>query len=207
MDESAVKNMLLEQWGVSRETVDKLSWFTKRVIEENARQNLISPKTETSIWHRHILDSMQLLSHASTQGHWVDLGSGAGFPGLVLGIARPGQQITLIETRRMRIAFLQSVVDALGLKNVSVQGCDIARANVVDADIITARAFAPLPKLFSQAAHLASAKTVWVLPKGISAKAEVVAAQEIWHGVFHVKQSLTNPEAGIVIATEVKPKK
>lgn len=163
-----------------------------------------------SLWARHIVDSAQLLPLAepASDGVWIDLGSGAGFPGLIVALLDSERQIVLVEERRLRIAYLKDMVDALGLGDrIRVVGAKVERAgNLRPAAVISARAFAPLPRLFELAAPLSTEKTLWLLPKGRNAQSELDDARKTWHGVFHVKQSVTDPEASIIVAHNVRRK-
>ncbi|MBA4049131.1 MAG: 16S rRNA (guanine(527)-N(7))-methyltransferase RsmG [Sphingomonas sp.] len=201
MSDAAARAWVRERFGVSRET--QLAVLADLVVAEAERQNLVSAATLDAFWHRHILDSAQLLRFADDScGHWVDIGSGAGFPGLVIAILTD-RPVTLVEPRRRRADFLALAVQQLGLaERVVVEVCRVEQVAGVAA-VISARAVASLPKLLGAAAHLSTAKTRWLLPKGRSAREEVAAAQRSWHGMFHVEQSLTDPESLIVIVEKV----
>jgi len=104
---------------VSRETAEKLDGYAALLLEENARQNLISKSSVSDLWSRHIVDSLQLLDHAPANARWLDIGSGPGLPGMVLAIAGV-REITLVEPRRLRTDFLERCCSALQLTNVKV---------------------------------------------------------------------------------------
>ena len=209
MNESEAKAWLTDVWGVSRETFDRLDAFRALVIEEASRQNLISANSIPAIWTRHIVDSAQLLIHATPRGlednqsrNWLDLGTGAGFPGMVIAIMRDAP-ITLVESRRKRIDFLVEAMEALDLPHVSVFGGRLELLEPESFSVISARAFAPLPKLFQLAHRFSTADTRWLLPKGQRAREEVDMAELDWSGVFHVEQSLTEAESTIIVARKV----
>jgi 16S rRNA (guanine527-N7)-methyltransferase len=208
MTEDEAQVWLAEQHWWDGDAGDRLRVFVTLLLEEADRQNLISASSRAAIWARHIVDSAQLLRFVPEQahGHWVDLGSGAGLPGLVIACLRAAP-ITMIEARPLRVAFLQRCCDALGLAHAKVL-CDKAeRVTLPDpAAIISARAFAPLDRLLGSAAHLADSSTVWLLPKGRSAQKELVIARRDWQASFHVEQSLTDPESAIVILNQVSRK-
>ena len=190
---------------VSRETLDKLQTFEALLEEENGRQNLVSASTLDHLWGRHILDSAQLVRFEPRQGaSWADVGSGAGLPGVVVACIVDGP-VTLIEPRRLRAEFLHKVCESLGL-NAKVRAGKAERAEG-KYDVITARAVAKLPQLLEISAHLSTTKTVWVLPKGRGAAAELVEAQQAWQGAFHVEPSVTDAESYIVVATGVRARK
>jgi len=190
---------------VSRETIERLHAYSAYLREENSRQNLVSSSTLDHLWTRHILDSAQLLRFEPfPEAAWCDIGSGAGLPGIVVACLADGP-VTLVEPRRLRAEFLHRVADSLKLDVVVVQAK--AERAVGSFDIITARAVANLAQLLKISAHLSTRKTVWALPKGRTAQDELVEARRSWQGAFHVEQSLTDIEAGIVIATDVRAKR
>lgn len=201
MTEDEARGWIREHFGVPRETL--LARFVKIVAAEAPRQNLVSAATLPQIWRRHIVDSAQLLRLMPTnEGDWFDIGTGAGFPGLVVALLRDSPMV-LVEPRRKRADFLGRCVAELGLESrVAVRA---ARAEQVsgEATVISARAVAALPELLAATVHLSTKKTRWILPKGKSAREEVASAQATWHGVFHVEQSLTDPESLIILAEKV----
>jgi len=187
---------------VSRETLIKLDRFAELLLDENQRQNLIAPKSVSELWSRHILDGAQLLGLAEREGAWLDIGTGPGLPGLVIAILG-GRSMTLNEPRKLRADFLRRVVGDLGLADVQVAECKVERLTG-KFDIITARAVAPLGRLFGMACHLAHSETKWVLPKGERAQSELDEAREAWQGVFRLVPSQTHPASAIVIAEGVE---
>jgi 16S rRNA (guanine527-N7)-methyltransferase len=206
--EEEAQALLREELGVSRETFEKLDAFRARVVAESGNQNLVSAATIPHIWARHFVDSAQLLLH--TQGSndaWLDLGTGAGFPGVVIAILRPETPVIFVESRRKRIDFLAESVEILGLNNVRLEGRRLELVESVPVSVITGRAFAPLPRLFELAHRFSTEKTLWVLPKGRSATEELETARASWQGTFHVKQSITDAEAAIIVATGVRRRK
>ena len=187
---------------VPRETFDKLEAYVAMVRAESQRQNLVSAATLDDIWVRHILDSAQLLRWEPRAGAaWVDLGSGAGLPGVVLACMTEGP-VTLVEPRRLRAEFLHKVVDALKLR--AIVHCAKAERVRGTYDVITARAVASLTKLLEISGHLSTGKSYWVLPKGRTAQIELAEAQRTWQGVFHVEPSVTEPQSSIIVATRVR---
>lgn len=185
--------------------VDRLATLAQLVIDENQRQNLISPMSIPAIWARHIVDSAQLLLRVRgrKQGTWLDIGTGAGFPGLVVA-ALSSWAMHLVEPRKRRAAFLQKAAKALGIEDHVAVHARKVETVVCRADVISARAVAPLGALFAAARSCATRDTVWILPKGRSAMVEVESARQSWHGVFHVEHSVTDPASSIVIASGVE---
>jgi 16S rRNA (guanine527-N7)-methyltransferase len=180
-----------------------LERYVAALLTENASQNLISKASEVHIWVRHILDSAQLALFAPDADTWLDIGSGAGLPGLVIA-ALTERPMLLVEPRRKRAEFLTNMVEHLVLKNVLVRQSEVEKVLGNTFSAVTARAFAPLPQLFSSTVQLTDSSTIWILPKGRSAERELAEASNSWQGVFHVEQSLTDENARIIVATDVR---
>lgn len=208
MDEIDVKNWLSTDLGVSRETLERLELFAALLVEEAQRQNLISRSTIDDLWDRHIRDSAQLITlvpSTSRGGRWLDLGSGPGLPGIVLALIGD-MQMTLVEVRTKRAEFLEKAREQLGLEQrVQIEGRKLERVATARYDVIAARAFTALPKLFALAHRFSSDETLWLLPKGKSAQEELEQARGTWQGNFALKPSLTNDEAFIITAHNVRP--
>ncbi|WP_379922989.1 16S rRNA (guanine(527)-N(7))-methyltransferase RsmG [Erythrobacter sp. R86502] len=184
----------------------RIETFAALVLQENQEQNLIAKATEPHLWQRHIADSAQLLENvsreilgANAQGPWLDLGSGPGFPGLVIAAMCPNMPVVLVESRGRRVAFLERAIDALGLEKCRVEGQRLERVEPFEARAISARAFAPLPKLLSLSEPFSTRRTAYVLPKGRSAAQELETLKPSIRAMFHVKHSLTDPDAGIIV--------
>lgn len=183
----------------STEKLEKLELFASLLIEENLKQNLIAQATIPDVWQRHLADSAQLISLAPRgAASWLDLGTGAGFPGLVVATLLNDCDITLVESRAKRAAWLFRASEALGLLNVNVVSERVERWDSDQFEVISARAFAPLEKLIRLSARFSTAQTTWLLPKGRSATQELLSLTG-WGHTFHVEQSMTDPEAGIIV--------
>ena len=188
------------------EGLARIEAFAALVLEENQRQNLIAKPTEPHIWQRHIADSAQLIENVSREtfganagGAWLDLGSGPGFPGLVIAALHPNMPVVLVESRSRRAEFLARCIAALDLPKCRVEAQRLERVAPFPARAISARAFAPLPKLLTLSAPFSTSATRYVLPKGRSAAQELEALKPAIRAMFHVKHSLTDPEAGIIV--------
>ena len=181
--------------------IAKLEALAEELKAENARQNLVSKGSLEDVWVRHFADSAQLVPHVprETRGAWFDLGSGAGFPGLVLAILRPDEPTVLVESRKRRIEWLEAMARKLELANCEIEGKRLELVDTRKAAVISARAFAPLSKLLSLSARFSTARTHWVLPKGRSAAQEVEELPRKQRKMFHVEHSITDDEAGIVV--------
>jgi len=177
----------------------RLERLVALLTEENTRQNLVSAASLAEIWRRHIADSAQLLLHVPRgTSHWLDLGTGAGFPGLVIAALRPECEMLMVESRGRRVEWLERARLALGLTRASVIGKRLELVETRKFEAISARAFAPLDRLLSLSARFSTSHTMWLLPKGRSAKQELDELRG-WRHMFHVEQSLTDSEAGIVV--------
>jgi len=182
--------------------LERLELLLARLAEENARQNLVAAATLPVAWQRHVADSAQLLAHVPRgTAPWLDLGSGAGFPGLVIAALRPGDEVMLVESRRKRIDWLERMRGELGLMRCRIEGCRLEMVETAPVAAITARAFAPLRDILTLSARFSTAHTRYVLPKGRSAAQELADAPKWIRQGFHVEQSLTDPDAGIVVGT------
>ena len=195
MNESDAHDWLRTRFG--QPAVDALQLLIDTVVAENQRQNLISPLTIDNIWVRHVVDSAQLVPLAPAQGNWLDIGTGAGFPGLVAAILRP-QPTILIEPRRQRADFLERCAALLDLTHVEVRPAKVETIAIA-ATVISARAVASVEKLLQAAAGCGTTTTRWLLPRGRFSDADLQALRLRWRGVFHMKQSLTEPMSKILI--------
>lgn len=190
---------LVRTLGVQAGALEKLELLIANLATENERQNLVANGTLPFSWSRHVVDSLQLLAHVprETSRTWLDLGTGAGFPGLACAVVSQTVQFTLVEQRPLRTQWLQRQIDALELANVDVKTVNIAALPIAPFDVISARAFAPLSRLLKLSAAFSTPATQWVLPKGRSATQELNELKG-WRHTFHVEQSVTDPQSGII---------
>lgn len=202
MTEADAEAWILNKFDVSRETHDELLNFIAFLRLEAESQNLVAASTLGSIWHRHIVDSAQLLTlidPVQSHGEWLDLGSGAGFPGIVVALLSE-YKVTLVESRHRRIDYLKRAVALLDLEpRVTVAGMPLERLESQPFSIISARAFAPLPRLLDVAARFSTDKTLWLLPKGRNAAKEWAEVKTSWNGDFAIEPSVTEPDSGILV--------
>jgi 16S rRNA (guanine527-N7)-methyltransferase len=188
---------------VSRETFLKLEEYVALVLKWNAKINLIGPATQSDIWSRHIEDSLQLVDLIPESAtSMVDLGSGAGLPGLVIAIARPDTSITLVEQDQRKAAFLKEAKSLLGLSNVIVEAKDIATVKG-QFDVVTARALSSLTNLLAFAKPLMNTASMCLFPKGANHKAELEEAAADWQFEHCLKPSKTNAESSIITITKL----
>ena len=174
---------------------------------ENASQNLVSTSSLENAWVRHIADSAQLLvvPRETPCGPWLDLGSGAGFPGLVVALCRPDMEVTLVESRAKRIAWLQKAIDHFGIANAHVAQGRLQALETIPARTISARAFAPLAHLIDISARFSTPQTQWLLPKGKNGRQELSKMPNAIQKMFHVEQSLTDLDSVILVGRGVPP--
>ena len=193
------------QW-TDAKGMERLDRFASLLLSENRRQNLISKPSESQLWQRHFADSAQLLEYVpretrcSIEKPWLDLGTGAGFPGLVIAILKPESRFLLVESRARRVEFLEHCIEDLGLTGCRVRGERMERIDPFPASVISARAFAPLEKLLRLSAPFSTKATRYLLPKGRSAAHELEEQKRSIRTMFHVKQSFTDPDAGIIVS-------
>lgn len=194
MTEEQARAWVAGQFG--KEAAERIEQFLALVLGENTRQNLIAPSTVEHIWARHAADSAQL-ALLGGRGQWLDIGTGGGFPGFVVGLLRDDPML-LIEPRRRRAEFLDRCSRELGLGHVQVSAARI-ESQTVEADIVSARAVAPVEKLLHMASGCAREGTRWLLPRGRFSEADLAAVKQQWRGMFHVEHSVTDPDSSILV--------
>lgn len=191
---------------VSRETMERLDIFRDLIKRWNPRINLVASSTIPELSTRHIDDCLQFAEHVSPKsGIWADLGSGGGFPGIVLASVYSDRpvQFRLMESDQRKAAFLRTVIRELELDNARVDNIRIEDADPLNAAYLSARALAPLPRLMSYLdRHLAEHGQAWVM-KGENWREEVEAARHRWNfNVFPIP-STSRPGAAILKISEV----
>jgi len=193
-----------EVFKVPRETIHRLTRYVELLKHWQKSINLVGPSTLAHLWSRHFADSTQLRSLAHEPRLWLDLGSGAGFPGLVVAIletGRPDFRMHLVESNRKKTAFLAEVVRAVQAP-VDIHAMRIEelaeRAQSLRPDVVSARALAPLPRLFELASPFFGEGTRGLFLKGREAEAEIEAAGRRWDFATRLHPSLTAKDARIV---------
>lgn len=207
-------------FGISRETADRLATYASLLKQWQKAVNLVAPSTLDALWHRHFADSAQLLALAPPAAdRWLDLGSGGGFPGLVLAILladRPGPsrkvRLRLVESDSRKAAFLREVVRQTGLAATPVT-VDILAARIESittqgkvepVDVITARALAPLEQLFRLAAPVFGSATLGLFLKGREADREVATARQSWEFSVELAPSVTDADGRIAVVRRLR---
>ncbi len=189
-----------------------LRCFVALLQEWQRTHNLISPATLPDIWTRHVADSLQLLEHAPAFREWVDLGSGAGFPGLVVAIAakaRPERHFTLVESNFKKAAFLRAAIRETGPNAEVVAERIEAHAPKMagSADIVSARALAPLEDLLKLAAPYLRQDSVMLFPKGQDFVQEVEAAAQSFAFDVVDYESATDSGGRVLVLRHLRPKR
>jgi 16S rRNA (guanine527-N7)-methyltransferase len=193
---------------VSRETMDRLHRFADLLIRWNARINLVAPSSMGDLWLRHIADSAQLWSlRPASARSWIDLGSGAGFPGLVIAaIARdadPALAIELVESDARKCAFLREASRVMDAPCV-VRCARIEDVPAAPRDVISARALAPLGRLLPMAERFIGPESVCLFLKGRHAEDELTEARRAWHTRTIIVPSATDPGGAILELSEIR---
>ena len=200
-------------FSVSRETLERLKIYESLLQQWQKTINLVAPSTLNQVWHRHFADSAQLVKLAPpVPNTWVDLGSGAGFPGLVAAIMlaeTARTKFTLIESDSRKAAFLRETARATAVP-VDILGCRIeaaaTRASMRQSAVISARALSPLVRLLALAAPFTANESVCLFPKGREVSRELKAAENEWDFDCELVPSLTDAEARIAVIRNLRPK-
>jgi 16S rRNA (guanine527-N7)-methyltransferase len=194
-------------FGVSRETLARLDILVAELNRWQTIKNLVGPATLSEVWTRHIADSLQLLAYAPGARTWLDLGSGAGFPGLVIALARAdtGTKVSLVESNSRKCAFLRQVARLAGVR-VTVHEArleTVVQDYAGRADIVSARALAPLRDLFAWTEPLLKTGTTGLFPKGRDVVSELTDAEQSWTFTAEILPSRTDSEARILRITSL----
>lgn len=201
LDLAADRTRALALTPVSRETVARLDRFVALLLETQRHTNLVGSGALPELWTRHVADSLQLLALAPEARVWLDLGSGGGFPGLVIACAladEPGRAVHLVESNGKKAAFLRQVIRALSLP-AEVHEQRIESLQDIAADVITARAVAPLAKLLGYVAPLLKTGGKALLLKGQDVERELTDAAKYWTIEAELTPSRTHPAGRIVV--------
>ena len=203
-----VENYLANNLNVSRETLLQLHVYVDRLTKWNKKINLVSNSTIDEIWSRHILDSAQLFSeswrHAKS---WIDLGSGAGFPGMVVAILAKSQslplEVSLIESDSRKCEFLRHIARQTNTP-IDVQNSRVEESSLAKADIVSARALAPLSKLLEYAHPLLKENGHCLFLKGSNIDTELDEAARLWHINYKKIPSVTDSSGVILQVSDVR---
>lgn len=201
------RTQFAEIFDVPRETMEKLDRYCALLTEWQDRMNLVGPSTLPQIWHRHFADSAQLLPIAGRSRSWLDVGAGAGFPGLIIATLDPNARVTLVESIAKKCRFLETVKTDLELGDrVTIENCRIEALPVQRFDVITARALASVDRLLGWCRPFADENTIWLLPKGAKWADEVSDAQRHYRFSMTHSPSLTDQQAQLLLLRQVNTK-
>lgn len=200
MTEAEAKSALAGD--VSRETLERLTIYADLLIKWQKKINLVAPSTIPMIWSRHMLDSAQLFAYAPAHAaYWLDIGSGGGFPGLVCAAIaadhRPNLKVALVESDQRKATFLREAARHMGL-SVTVHGCRINDLDAQGADVVSARALAPLRNLCEMAHVHLGADGICLFQKGVRYVDELEIAKHDWHFNHDIFQSVTEADAVVM---------
>lgn len=202
IDLAADRERALALTPVSRETAARLDRFVALLLQWQARTNLIASSTAAEIWTRHIADSLQLLALAPQAKVWVDLGTGAGFPGLIVACAlaeQPDARVHLVESNQKKAAFLREAVRLTGAP-AKVHAGRIEEFVTSDrVDVVTARALAPLKNVLALAEPLLKTGAVGLFLKGQDVEAELTEASKYWTIAATLVPSKTSQAGRVVV--------
>jgi 16S rRNA (guanine527-N7)-methyltransferase len=210
-DLTADRARALKLTHVSRETEARLDRFADLLINWQNRINLVAPSTLPNLWTRHIADSLQLLMLVEAPMLWVDLGSGGGFPGLIVACAlaeKPGVLVHLVESNQKKAAFLREATRVTGApaKVHAVRIENFAAEFPDQPAVVSARALAPLQELFSEAYPLLKTGAKGLFPKGQDVEAELTEASKYWKFDYDLVPSLTSLDGQIVVVRSLAPR-
>jgi 16S rRNA (guanine527-N7)-methyltransferase len=209
-DLAADRERALALTPVSRETAARLDRFVDVLLTWQEHTNLIAASTEATIWTRHIADSLQLLPLAPNSKVWADLGSGAGFPGLVIACALADEQaaqVHLIESNHKKSTFLREAIGATRAPAIvhTVRIEDFVENIPQNIEVATARALAPLPALLPMVYPLLKRGALGLFPKGQDVGGELTEAAKCWNIQSTLVQSLTDLKGQIVVVRDLEP--
>jgi len=199
MQNNEVINILQNKLNYSTKTVSDIKIFINELLKANKKHNFISKNTENAIWHRHILDSAQIVKFIDfSKGSLSDLGSGAGFPGLILALFNKNQDfhVKLYEKSPVKRAFLENISKKLSI-NVQIYGN--VYENLIDTDYIVSRAFKKLEAIIQVTREIAKKSHKLIILKGQNAQKDLEKAFKKQKYAYKLEQSITNENSKIII--------
>lgn len=205
---NADRQQVLKEFAVSQRVAERLDTLVVELGRWQTIKNLVGPSTLQQIWSRHIADSLQLAHLAPKAKTWLDLGSGAGFPGLVLAIlgTEAGFKVTLVESNARKCAFLRHVARlTAAAATIHAERLEAVMPRMIGkTDIVTARALASLEQLLSWSEPLFESRTIALFPKGRDVASELAEARKLWSIDYEILPSQIDPESCIVRVNRAK---
>ena len=191
-----MRDRLITEFNLDIMTVEQIDAYIQLLLKWNQAKNLIGKSTEQDIWKRHILDSVQLVplipEHTQTLS---DFGAGAGIPGVILALCFPDITVHLIDSNGKKSRFMQEAARHCHIPNMQVHQCRAETLTPWKSDVITARAFAPLPRLFTYIFPFFAKESLCILPKGCNYDKEIYEAQQTWSFDYSVTASLVQEQS------------
>jgi 16S rRNA (guanine527-N7)-methyltransferase len=187
------------EFDVPRGTVERFERYAALLADWQTRMNLVGPATIPDTWSRHFRDSAQLVRLAPPEGVWLDIGSGAGFPALVVAMLT-GVHVHLVEATTKKCGFLRTVAEACGIANATIHNARIESLRPFRADVISARACASLGQLFAWGQKFSAPETLWLLPKGARHAEEIAEAEQRFSFDYTLVPSVTDGDARVIAA-------
>ncbi len=198
---------------VSRETLERLTVFANLLVQWQSHINLIAPSTIPDLWERHIEDSLQYVVKFPKARHWIDLGSGAGLPGMVAAIVladQGGGRVEMVESVGKKCAFLRAVARETGLKQAGVEvvvhndRIENVLYQLDKPNVVSARALASLDQLIHLSADFIKGDTIGLFPKGRDHKAEIGVALQNWSFDFEITNSALEADSVLLKISNVE---
>ncbi len=203
-DYNNVKNYLLNEQNVSRETFSQLENYVELLLKWNERINLISPNSAKHIWVRHILDSAQLIKHLDLELPLMDVGSGSGLPGMVLSILGV-KEVHLVDSDLRKCIFLQEA-KKFSKNTIKIHNCLFLDVNTANISNVTSRAFSNIAKFLEEVSRKIDANGKMLLLKGKSWQSEIDEAKHNWNFDYTINQSITDDLGVVIRITNIKRK-
>ena len=207
MDRAAGLTIVRSLFDVSRETEQRLDNYVDELQKWSKAKNLVGPETLSSLWTRHVADSAQVVNCVPDARRWVDLGSGAGLPGLIIAALitdRDGASVDLVESNGKKCAFLRSAARKMAVPaRIHCERIeDFTSKRHEPVDVVTARALAPLEKLLEMAEPLIARGAIAVFHKGQDVERELTQASTCWKFNYTLVPSRTQPDGALVIVDD-----
>ena len=204
MSKEETKKILYNMYNVSHETFERLEVFVSLVQKWNKIHNLVSKGEQENLWQRHVLDSAQLISCISDNNTILDIGSGGGFPGIIIALLS-NVSVILVERNRKKSVFLSEAKRILSL-DLLIKNCSVEETYFDKVDTITSRGVAKISRLLEFSQPYLKQKVKFLLLKGKEWDSELVEAEQNWHFNCKVKNSITNSEGKILILSDIRKK-
>ena len=208
MDDTLLRQAVGPEWTVTSAAMDRLSTFGEMVLKWNPTINVVARSTIADLWARHIVDSAQVFRYTTPEQRiWLDLGSGGGFPGIVVAVLAyeliPDLKVVLVESDKRKSVFLSEVVRTLNL-SATIKAERVESLPDQNADVISARALSPLADLCAYSERHLKPSGICIFLKGANAAVEVAAAQKGWQFELQQAESITDARSSLLLLRGLK---